>query len=100
MAFIAWLLGAGDVLLTSYGLRLGVISELNPVMAALFNVSHALATGFSLVLSGISLAVLHFLASKSTFALQAMKAVLVLRVVIICLHAHWILASFVNGSIK
>lgn len=97
MALISWLLGAGDVLLTSYGLRQGIISELNPVMAALFDINHGLAAGFSLAISAVSLAVLHFLTGKSPFAAWAMKAILVLRVVILCFHAHWIFISHVNG---
>ena len=33
MAFIIWILGLIDVLLTNYGLNLGIIQEGNPLMA-------------------------------------------------------------------
>ncbi len=92
MALAVWLLGAMDVLLTEYGLRLGVIEEANPVMAILFAQSHLLAALFSLLLSGTMLLFLHHCRHRCKLALHSLKGLLLLRLLIMSLHANWIAA--------
>ena len=64
MAFIIWLLSLIDVLLTNYGLNLGIIQEGNPLMAHLFTISANTAIIFSLTLSAVLLACLHVLRDR------------------------------------
>ena len=91
MALLIWLLGLADVLLTNYGLNLGVIREGNPVMAYFFAVSPNLAITFSLIFSGIMLWFLTHLKTKTALAGKALWGLLAVRLFVIFLHAGWLI---------
>jgi hypothetical protein len=90
MAFLIWLLGLADVLLTNYGLNLGIIQEGNPVMAYFFAISPNLAISFSLIFSGIMLWFLTQLKTKTALAGKALWGLLAVRVLVIFLHVGWL----------
>jgi hypothetical protein len=91
VAFIIWILGLIDVLLTKMGLEMGVITEGNPVMAYLFAYNASVAVIFSLVISAFFLAVLQYLRGHCSLAGKAMWGLLALRIFIVLLHANWLL---------
>lgn len=91
MAIIIWLLGALDVWFTKYGLAVGAITEGNPIMAALFSVHPDVAVAFSLIISAIFLACLHKMQRMTRLASQALRALLIVRIVILLLHINWML---------
>lgn len=94
MAFIVWILGAADILLTHVGLTLGVISEGNPLMAYMFEVSAPGAILFALVLPGAGLYFLHNQSGSCRLALQALWGLLLIRIVVFLLHVNWIIRVF------
>lgn len=91
MAFYIWILGIIDVLLTKYGLNLGVIEEGNPLMAHLFAMNANTAIIFSLTLSGVLLACLHRLRDKCTLAGNALWGILFVKLFIVILHFGWLI---------
>lgn len=94
MAFLVWILGAADILLTHLGLTLGVISEGNPLMAYMFELSVPAAILFALVLPGVGLYFLHTQAVGCRLALQALRGLLVVRIAVILLHINWMILAF------
>ena len=90
MALLVWILGAVDVLLTDYGMRLGVVREGNPLMASLFAKDPGLAVVFSLIFSGVMLVFLHHLREKCCLAARGLLVLLVVRIFIIMLHINWL----------
>ncbi|MBS4032591.1 MAG: hypothetical protein KGZ63_14390 [Clostridiales bacterium] len=94
MAFIVWVLGAVDILLTHLGLTLGVISEGNPLMAYLFELSVPAAILFALVLPGAGLYFLHSQATRCRLALQALRGLLFVRIAVFLLHLNWMIRVF------
>ncbi|MDW7651563.1 MAG: DUF5658 family protein [Bacillota bacterium] len=90
MAVLIWLLGLVDVLLTKYGLTLGVIREGNPVMAWLFAIHPNVAVLFSLLVSGVLLWFLTTLQAKTNLAVKALWGLLIVRILVIVLHVGWL----------
>jgi hypothetical protein len=93
MAILIWLLGLADIYLTNIGLKMGVITEGNPVMAYLFAHNPSLAITFSLGTSAFFLFCLHRWRSRTTLAGKALWGLLVVRMFVILLHANWLIRS-------
>lgn len=83
-------LAAADALLTAWGLRLGYITEANPLMASLFSACPAAAVGICISVTTLAAAALHAARRKHPWTAAALRWLVVVRVGIIGLHLRWL----------
>ena len=90
MIFAIWFASLVDLLLTAWGLSLGVIKEANPIMASIFDASPALAVVLGIVGTTAGLLVLKKARKNVWWVDHALFGLLSLRVVVLGMHAIWV----------
>jgi len=86
-----FLLTIADVLFTHYGLRFGVITEANPLMAWLFTVNYPLAIALPVVLVSAACLVFYWARHRVAWLPAAVWALLAIKVGVTGMHGYWIL---------
>ncbi len=89
--FILWVTGMADLLLTAWGLRLGVIEEANPLMAWLFSISKPLTLGIGTAVMTAALGFLWYVRKKIAWFETVVRGLLAIRVVVLSIHIYWLL---------
>ncbi|MFZ5644809.1 MAG: DUF5658 family protein [Bacillota bacterium] len=87
---LIFLLTIGDLLLTYYGLSLGVIREGNPLTALLFNIDPLLAITALAVYVGAACLFIYRVQHRVSWLPAALFGLLVIKMGIICLHLGWL----------
>ncbi len=88
---LLWLTAAADLVLTAWGLRLGVIEEANPLLAPLFSVSKPLTVVGGLACVTAALALLWRHRHRVRWIHPVARLLLAFRVVVLGMHIVWIL---------
>jgi len=84
-----WALTLADVALTHHGLQIGAICEGNPILAALFDISPALAAASVLLYVGLACVALWWARNKVVWLPAAVRVIVVVKVVVLGAHALW-----------
>ncbi len=85
-----WITGVADLVLTAWGLHLGLIEEANPIMAWLFSVSMSGALILALVVMTAALLFLHVARNRVAWVDMALRSLLAIRFSVLVLHMIWI----------
>lgn len=91
MIIAIWLTGLVDLLLTAWGLSLGVIEEANPVMVRIFRVSPLWAVILGFIVLTAALYVLAKARKRVWWVDPALVGLLGVRIVVLGMHAIWVL---------
>ncbi len=90
MIIALWITGVADLVLTAWGLQLGVIEEANPIMAWLFGISIPGALLLAVVIMTAALLCLHVARNRVTWVDFALRGLLAIRFSVLALHMIWI----------
>ena len=90
MIVLLWLAGVADLVLTAWGLSLGVIREANPVLAWAFDVSPLGTVITGAALTGAIFYGLHLMRDRSRLLYPGLWILLGVRVAVLWLHMRWV----------
>jgi hypothetical protein len=90
VCYIIFQLTTLDILLTTIGLKLGIIEEANPIMNYLMNISLALSMLCVLLFVGAMLTFLYKASYKIPWLHPALNGLAGIKVYVLMLHMKWI----------